>query len=202
MHQTLYQEYEAGKRILILSGIQDGRKIEKKGEKKKRQNCSAYLDVSDQIVPQGRPTEIERLEIGRLSSAERAERALQSILESFSEVAVEVRVDQRVQRRIRVPDPEKQGDHNVGARTGFPAQRCDNVPVNTDFTASMDLSRPSSNSRELTRNIAHSEKSLKFDGNEKDTYLRIFSSECSRFERESGRNIVSHKPVISIDTHN
>lgn len=36
MHQTLYQEYEAGKRILILSGIQDGRKIEKKGEKKKR----------------------------------------------------------------------------------------------------------------------------------------------------------------------
>lgn len=44
-----YQEYEARERSNSIED-QDGRKIEKKGEEKAIE-CSAYLDVSDQIVP-------------------------------------------------------------------------------------------------------------------------------------------------------
>lgn len=49
MHQMSYQEYEARERSNSIED-QDGREIEKKGEEKAIE-CSAYLDVSDQIVP-------------------------------------------------------------------------------------------------------------------------------------------------------
>lgn len=89
---------------------------------------SAYLDVSDQIVPEGWPAEVQRLEIRRLSPAERAEGALQGVFERFSKVTVKIRVDQWIQRRVRVTDPEEDRDHDVRARTGV-AQRRTDIPA-------------------------------------------------------------------------
>lgn len=55
---------------------------------------NAYLNLSDQIVPEGWPTKIQRLEIRWLSSAERTESALQGIFKRFSKVAIKIRIDQ------------------------------------------------------------------------------------------------------------
>lgn len=109
----------------------EGRMGRERERGKKAIEWNAYLDVSDQIVPEGWPTEVQRFEVGRLPSAERAEGALQGIFERFPKVAIKVRVYQWIQRWICVSDPEEDRDHDVGARTGLAAHRRNDVPDNS-----------------------------------------------------------------------
>lgn len=58
------------------------------------------------VVVQRGAAHVQRVQVGRRSPAQAAERPLQSVLERLPEVAVEVGVDQRIQRRVGVAYPE------------------------------------------------------------------------------------------------
>lgn len=77
---------------------------------------SFRIDTSSSIViPDRRPPRVVGVQIGRGTSAQAAESALQRILERFPEVPVEVSVDHRVEGRVEVADPEDHDHDNVGA---------------------------------------------------------------------------------------
>lgn len=71
------------------------------------------------LSPERRPAEVERLEVRGLPAAERAERALQGVLEGLPEVPVEVGVDEGIQGRIGVADPEQDRHDDVRTGTGL-----------------------------------------------------------------------------------
>lgn len=82
---------------------------------------NAYLQVLDQIVPEGWSTEVQRFEVRRFAFTERTKSALQRVFKRFSKVTIKVRIDQWIQCRVCISNPEEDRDHDIGTRTALAA---------------------------------------------------------------------------------
>lgn len=88
-----------------------------------RVDTARALVVSQRVTPH-----VQGVQVGRRTSTQAAEGALQRVLKRLPEVPIEVSVDERVQRWVEVADPEEESDDDVRAEAGFAAERRDDVP--------------------------------------------------------------------------